>query len=454
MAIGFNEVTMLDAPCSFTALLAAFAQPFTAPSFHNFRTLAVGAVLAPRSRTITGILRAAGDFANKHYTSYHRFLSHAAWDAWSLSRILAGLVLSLVSGVVTLVVDDTTTRRWGPRVYGKSCHRDAVRSSQTYTVHCYGHKWVVLSVLVQLPFCSRPWALPVMSNLYLSRSVCSDQKRYRTLIDLACIGLYKLRRWFPTRRFIVVGDGGYASVAFANSCKRLEMNLISRLRKDTVLYEPPPPRKIGQRGRPPKKGKRMPSFAELRESPDAQWNETEVAWYGGTRHTVRWLTGTGFRYAPGESAVQVRWVLVDGEGKAGWECFFSTDLEFDGQKLIESYVQRWSLEVTFEEVRAHLGLETCRNWAEKSIRRSLPCLFGLFSLITIWYSRVCLEGLSEVRQDPWYRKTEPTFSDALVALRKHLWARLIFDGCTSKTGSYEIPPHIHHLICDRLAWSA
>lgn len=454
-----KEAALLSSTPHLRALLVAFAPAFTAPSFENFCVVALGAILAQGRRTITEIIRAAGDLAaTRHFTTYHRFLSRATWNALTLAQVLAHQVLLLlpVDAPVLLAVDDTTERRWGPKVHGKGCHRDAIRSSQKRVIHCFGHKWVVLAVLVKFPFCANPWALPIAAMLY--RSVKADQaegKRHRTLCDWARSMLSLTRRWFPRRKFVVLGDGGYSSVRFANQCKALAMTLVGKIRKDTVLYDPPPPRRKGQRGRPRKKGERLPSPSQVAANEETNWTEGEVQWYGGKRKRVRWTTGVGHRHAPHEELIEVRWVYVqDPSGRTRDECFFSTDITMDPRAIVELYVARWPLETTFEETRAHLGLETSRNWCRSSVERTVPCLLGLFSLIAVWYFRYHNGNPPPPAQDPWYEKPHPTFSDAIVALRQHLWAIRIFIKSDPNEYSRKIDTRFLGYIAQRLGRSA
>jgi len=431
-------------------LLRAFAPLFTRPTFLTFSTLAKGAVLAHGRRTVTGIIRAAGEMAGKSYPTYHRFLSAVNWDEWRAFRILMGLVLSVVSGPVVLLVDETTVRRWGPKVWAKGCHRDAVRSSHKNIVYCFGHKWVTLSVAVKFPFAKRCWALPVGSLLYQSKKLCEG--RYRTSYDLIKILLYKTVRCFPDREFILVGDGGFSSCEFTSWCSALGCELISRLRVDSALYDKPPARKPGQRGRPRKRGQRQMSFQDrFAGKSDETWNEGEVAWYEGKTKPLKWMTGTALRYAPNISLPLVRWVLVSEPSSDKWECFYSTNPNRSARSIIEHYVLRWSIEVTFQEAREQLGLETAKNWCRNSVSRTVPAIFSLFTIVSLCYQRICEQETPRLRRDPWYPKTEPTFSDALVAVRKTLWARIISHAPRDQRQHVKIDRQHWEFISERLS---
>lgn len=361
------------------------------------------------------------------------------------------LVLLLVpTGAVRLMVDDTTCRRWGPKVFEKGCHRDAVRSTHSHTILCFGHKWVTLSVLVTLPFTRRPWSLPISALLYMKRR--PEKRRHRTLEDLAKILIYRTVRRFPNRVFEVIGDGGYASNEFSNGCHLLGAELTSRMRIDSVLYDAPEPRTKGQRGRPAKKGKRQPAFKDrVAKAEEKDWEHGKVAWYAGTEKSVRWLTGLGLRYKPKTTLPMIRWVLVQDIETGRWECFFSTDTTAFPKVIVEAYVTRWAIEVTYQEVREHLGLETSKNWCQNSVERTVPCLLGLFTLVTVCFERICRTSKPQPRQNAWYQKAELTFSDAIMAVRKMLWARLIFHDSPDTDGIMKISKLRWQFLSERLS---
>lgn len=449
---------MLGSIPALAVLLETFRPCFTAPSYQNFRLLIAGAVLAQGRRTVTEMLRVTAFLGpQKHFSSYHRFWSRARWSSLHLARILTGLVVGLVAPGTPLLVagDDTTERRSGSKVYGVGCHRDAVRSTQAVLTFCFGHKWVVLAILVQLPFSSRPWALPVLCLLYRSKKEDEARhRRHRTLEALMVLGLRLIRRWMPSREINFVGDGAYGSVRLENDARRLGIHVITRMRRDAVLYAKAPARRKGQRGRPRKVGRRLSSPDKVAARGSKAWTQQLVEWYGGQLREVRWITGTGYRTTAGQLPVEVRWVLVDDLGTGRRECFSSTNVGHTAQQIIELYVLRWYIETTFQEARRHLGLESTRNWVRNSVERTVPCLFGLFSLVTVWYVQH-LDGQAPTpERASWYTKPEATFTDALAALRRSLWAGRIFLKSTPNAQAVEIPRPLLEHICDQLARSA
>jgi hypothetical protein len=439
-------------------ILWIFAPTFTTPTFENVLVLFVGAVMSPKDRTVSGMLRAAGFLATKQFTTYHRVFSQRKWNLLLLAFLLACLVIALIppDQPVVCAVDDTTVRRWGKKVYGKGRHRDPVRSTRKQVVHCLGHKWVVIAVLVPMPFTDRLWALPILPLLYRPEGEeKAEGKRHCTCIDWARKGSAWLLRKFPTRHFILIGDGGYNSLVFALWCSihQDRITLVSRFHKNAALYASPPSGKKGKRGPKPKKGKRLLSPQQEADDPRRRWTKAKVAWYHQSVKDVELIWKTALWYHPGHDPVRIRWVFVrytNEKGKLEEECFFSTDPKMRPKQMVEHYVTRWNIETTFEEARAHLGLETLENYCENAVKRSVPALLGLFSIIAIWFRRKWQLAPPKLQTAPWYRKTEPTFSDALVAIRLDLLDHTFFSDPLLRAGLQLIPPPFRDFFIQRL----
>ena len=450
---------MLSFSQSLHEIVWVFAPAFTVPTFQNVLVLFVGAITSPRDRTVSGMLRAAGFLARKQFSTYHRVLSHRKWNVLLLAFLLASMVIALIplDQPVVCAVDDTTVRRWGRKVYGKACHRDPVRSTHKKVVHCFGHKWVVLAILVPMPFTKRLWALPVLPLLYRPKEQEeAEGKHHNTCIDWARKGSAWLIRKFPTRHFILIGDGGYSSLVFALWCSQLKdrITLVSRFYKDAALYAPPPPRRKGQRGRPPKKGKRLLCPQQEADVPHRVWTKAKVAWYNQSVKEVELIWKTALWYQAGHDPVRIRWVFVkyrDEKNKLKEECFFSTNPKMRPKRVVEHYVTRWNIETTFEEVRAHLGLETLENHCENAVKRSVPTLLALFSIIAIWFRKQWQMEKPKLQTAPWYRKTEPTFSDALVAIRMDLLHHTFFSQPPYSVGLNLIPAPLRNFFIQRFS---
>lgn len=449
---------MLYLPSSLDAIFAGFCECFTQPTSRRMCVLLVGAILARGRRTITGILRAAGHLAEGHFSTYHRVLSRAPWSSWKLSDVLATLVIAhFAPGVeIPVAVDETTDRHRGPRVYGTGFHRDAVRSSRSRKVFSCGHQWVVLAIVVQFPFARQPWSLPVMTALYRNKKTCKAQGcRHKTHHHIARQMLASMIRRFPDRTFVLMGDGAYATAELAKFCSRHGHPLISRFRFDAAMYELPPQPKPQQRGRRRVKGERLDSPQQAAARENAAWRTVTVDWYGGVRRKVRVISATGLWYNRRRIPVVVRWVHVrDDQGCHRDECLFSTDARMSPQQIVSLYTLRWSIEVTFEEVRAHLGFETTRQRVRNSVMRMAPSLLGLYSVVSLAFARQAAHHRVAPVTTAWYRKEDITFTDAIIHLRRQLLRETVFCASPYRTKFEKIPPAIRTFIIDQLTAAA
>jgi DDE superfamily endonuclease len=444
-----------DLPSEAAALLLALQPVFTQPTWRRFSLLMAAALLTTGRRTVANLLRGAGPLARGHRTSYQRVLSAATWSGLRLACGLCGFVLARLvpDGRVNLVGDDTVDGHPGRRVYGKARHRDPVRSSHSYTAWRYGHKWVVLAVLVRLPFATRPWALPVLVDLY--RSEEDDRRRgrpHRTPAQLMCRLLRLALLRFPGRQFLFVGDAGYGTHEVARFCHRhrARLALVSKLHPDANLYEPPPP--YAGKGRPRVKGGRLPKPRQAVEA-RRRFRRVTVGWYGGGTRQVSIAEGAGHWYKAGRGLVPVRWVFVrDRSGTHRDEYFFTTDLALGPRGVIGHYTGRWNIETTFEELRAHLGLETTRGWCRATVLRAAPCLFGLYSVVALLF--VALPQGKRSGAVAWPGKEGTTFSDALAAVRRWLWAEWVFPQAEGGAAVEQLPEPLRELILSALAPAA
>jgi DDE superfamily endonuclease len=411
-------------PETILLVLAPLAPLFSQRVWLHAQVLLLGALLTPGGRTVTAALRAMGLATERHFTNYHRVLNRASWSALRGSQILLGLLITFLVPVgATLVfgADDTVERRSGRQIRAKGCYRDAVRSSQKHVIHCFGLKWVSIMLLVPVPWSRRVWALPFLTALCWPVGQ-STRRRHKTSVDWVRQMMKQVRRWLPGRRLVLVVDGGFAVVSLALACVNNHVTMVSRLRWDAALYHPPEPQPPGKRGRKPAKGKRQRSLQGWAERSDTSWATVEVDWYRGERKQLWVFSRTALWCTPCLPPVAIRYVLVaDPEGKLRIEAFFCTDLEATPIDVLQWAVMRWSVEVTFEEARAHLGLETQRQWSALAIARTTPVLLGLFSIVTVLALRLSHERLILVEATAWYHKPEPIFVDCLALVRRHLW---------------------------------
>jgi hypothetical protein len=436
-------------------LIQVLAPSFTNPTSHRFCALLVSAIVTTGRRTVANLLRTLRHLAQGHPTDYRRVLSRAPWSGLALGCTLARLILDrfIPTGPVMLVGDDTVDGHPGKTVYGKARHRDPVRSSHSFTAWRYGHKWVVLAILVKLPFAKRPWALPILIDLY--RSAEDDQKRnrpHRTPAQIMCVLLRLLLIRFPTRTFVFAGDAGYGTHEVTRFCQRHHdrLSLVSKFHPNANLFEPPPPYR--GKGRPRVKGKELPKPRQV-VATTPTLTPLEVGWYGGGTRHVATVGGTGQWYKSGHGLVPVRWVFVrDQTGTHREEYFFTTDLTLTASDIIGIYCGRWNIETTFQECRSCLGLETTCGRVKNTILRAAPCLLGLYGLVAILFD--ALPAAKRSGGVSWSGKAAVTFSDALAAVRRWLWAEALLPQAGDPTAIQKLPPPIQELILTTLAPAA
>jgi hypothetical protein len=257
-------------------------------------------------------------------------------------------------------------------------------------------------------------------------------KRHKTTARIAQQLVLVVRRWLPTIPIKVIGDGAYSVIELGLTCVKQRMSLIAPLRLDARLFAPPPPPAPHRLGRPPVVGKRLPKVSTVLHDPKMAGETITVTCYGGAKRKLEVITGTALWYSTGTDPLPIRWVLTrDPEGKREPKAYFSTDPTQSAAAIVEDFVKRWPIEVTFEESRAHLGVETQRQWSDLAIERSTPCLFGLYSLIVLLGLALHPDGALPVQQAAWYPKTQATFSDVLATVRWHVWGASTFQTSAS-----------------------
>jgi DDE superfamily endonuclease len=313
-------------PPKMVQVLAPFAPLFSKCVWQHAQLLLMGAILAPGRRTVGSALRAMGLDHEKRFHRYHRVLSPARWSSLEASRILLGLLLEAFVGEGPLIlgVDETLERRWGKKISARGIYRDPVRSTHEEFVKSSGLRWVCVMLLVEVPWVSRVWALPFLSALAPSERYAAKQgRRHKKITEWAWQLLLVVRRWYPHRKMVAVADRAYASLKLLDRCRKLRnpITFITRLRLDAALYEPAPPRRPHQIGRPRMKGERLPNLSVVAEDPATLWKSTKIAnWYGSGEHSVEVASQTAVWYSTGLFAVPVRWVLIrdpEGEFKVG-----------------------------------------------------------------------------------------------------------------------------------------
>ena len=446
-------------PTRFAAVILAFAPLFLQRSWRHAEVLLTGAILAPGQRTVTSILRITGLARERRFVNYHRVLNRAAWCPRVASRILLGLLVAAFApkGPVVLGVDDTIERRRGKRIAAKGIYRDPVRSSHGHFVKASGLRWLSLMLLAPVPWAQRVWALPFLTALAPSERYCQQRgRRHKKLTDWGRQLVAQARRWLPGRELVVVADSAFAALEFLAAVSRRGVACVTRLRLDAALYDPAPPRLPGAIGRPRTKGKRLPTLAAVLADPATAWQRVTVpGWYGGGERTIEISTSTAVWRHSGMPIVPIQWVLIrDPAGQFDPQALLCTDPAQDPVQVLRWFVQRWQVEVTFREVRDHLGVETQRQWSDLAIARTTPCLLGLFSLVTLLGKQLTPHARRATATSAWYRKQHPTFSDTLAAVRRQIWREQGFVTSRRAANMQKLRPALHNAITYALCHTA
>ena len=451
---------MFTLPDAYSTLIWRFARVFSARVWRHAQVLLVGAILAPGKRTVTSALRVMGLSDEEHFQNYHRVLSRAVWSNVEVSRVLLMLLLDIFvpQGPVVMGIDETIERRRGAKIKAKGIYRDPVRSSRSHFVKASGLRWLSVMLLVPIPWAKRVWALPFLTALAPSERYYEGKPRgHKKLTDWARQVLLQVRRWLPERALVVVADSSYAAILLLERLRRLPnpICMVTRLRLDAALYKPAPPRNPGTPGRPRLKGARLPRLEQVLQDPQTTWKKVTIRdWYGEKQRQVEIASRTAVWYHSGKPPLPIRWVLIrDPKGEFRSQALLCTDPHVDPVQIVKWFVMRWQLEVTFQEVRAHLGVETQRQWSDWAIARTTPALLGLFSLVTLLAHRSTRRGKLPIRQAAWYAKPLPTFSDALAVVRHQLWQALSFHTSVPEADMQKVPRVLLERFTDALCYA-
>ena len=426
------------------SVLGEFESAFSQPTWSKIQVLLIGTLLARGRRTVTAALRQMGLCDASNFSLYHHVLNRAQWSALALSRRLLLLLVRtfiVAGGELTFVIDETLERRWGRRIILRGHYRDPLASSQQRSVAVSGLRWIVLTLVITPPWTQRPWALPVLSTPAPTPEVSQRLgRRHKTVPQRARQRILVVRRWLPGVELTIIGDQTYSVHELGGACARRGVRLLAPLRLDAALYTPAPPRLPGTNGRPRVKGKRLPQLKQVLQEAHTSWHRVRVCWYNGRRRELDVTSGTAVWYRIGQPVLPVRWVIArDPRGQLEPRAYFSTCPSDRPRDLVRRFVRRWTSETTFEESRAHLGLETQRQWSDQAIARTTPCLFGLYSVVVLLAQALHPDGKVPVRRAAWYHKSQATFGDVLAVVRQHVWGTLSYSTSAHDPDLVEIP---------------
>jgi hypothetical protein len=398
----------------FAHLVQHIALGMTLPSLQNLVIVLTGWLFAPR-RTVTAMLVAAGAVGTKHHSAFHRLFASACWSLDLLGLGLFGLVQPWLDGeVVKLTVDDTLARKRGLKVFGAGMHHDPLLSTRKKAVLNWGHSWVVLAVVVRLPFCpDRVFSLPLLFRLYINKQTAGRHRStYRTRPELAVQILQRLCSRYPERRFHLLADSTYGGQSVLRALPS-NCDLTSRMPLDARLYEPPPPRRAGSNGRPRRRGARLPTPAQMLAQ---RARRVSLDLYG-RRGRVRLVDTVARWHNAPERPLKV--VVVEPlSGGRPTQAFYSPRFDQTAEQVLTDYSCRWSIEEAFQGSKTHLGFEEPQGWTRYAVQRTAPLAMLLYSLVVVWFAR---DGhrTYQLPHRPWHRrKANPSFADMLATLKR------------------------------------
>ncbi len=435
----------MELTASFSDLLHQFAPVFTAPTYQTFVAIVTGWVLSQRHRFITEVIFSGGNVGNGHWSRFHRFFSHAAWDIDTFSMALAKLAMTVLApgAILHWAVDDTLCRKRGLTLYGAGMHYDPLISSRSKALVSWGHDWVVLSLLVVHPFWAptKVFALPIAARLYINRQGLTKGKKskgksakaktstqakakakaktdpdHRTRPELALELIRLVARWFPDDQVLMLGDSAYGGRSVLSHLPS-NVHLISRVHPEGALYEPAPPKIKGTRGPARKKGDRLPGMAEWAEDPEQPWTRLDFNRFG-LHASLSVKTKQALYYKSGRDRLLTIVLVRDLQGKRPDQMFYCTDLDRTAEEILSAYAGRWAIECTFEYCKQFLGLEDPANRLPKAVERTAPMALFIYTIVVVWFHRTGHESLRFPFR-PWYsKKEEPSFADMLTTLRR------------------------------------
>lgn len=421
---------MPNLPSAIMSLLSDFSQIFSKSVEQKFFKLLEAHILSKNVRTVTELLKCLDMRNAKNFSVYHDFFNKNKWSALEAAKILFKKINSLLpeNEEIQIAIDTTIERRKGPKIKSLNIQRDAVRSSKSRKILVPGLLWLVCTVQIKLLGTNKIWALPFLCILIPPERPLSSSKnkkdnekklkKHKTLNDWASQVVKLIRKWVgKDKKISITADSAFATYILANTCIDCKINLTSRMRLDARTFQFPV---ANQAGRINLVGSRIPTFNEMLSDSSIKWHKSKVDWYKGQKKTIEFITGTSLWYGYGIRPVPIKWILIKGSEGCEPTVLFSLDLEATMEKILLIYINRWPIEVTFEELRRHLGMETQRQWSDKAIDRQTPCIIASFSILVLIALELQKEDVDKIpiQTSAWYPKNQITFSDLLTYIRK------------------------------------
>lgn len=398
-----------------------FRPALTKPGYRNALVVFVGWVRTAGLHAVTEALVVTDVARRLHHERFHRFFSRGTWSPDEFGRLLfTRIVMRLAAGrPIVVALDDTLAPKKGRDVFGGSVHLDAVRSTKSVRVFAFGHVWVVLSVVIRVPFSSRPWALPVLFRLYRGKKDCASKRHvYRTKNELGRELMELVATWAQGYDVHVVADQAYCCAAIMRRLPS-SVTLFGAMRLNAALTAPPLPRQRDRAGRPPIRGERLPSPEELAQNNRVPWKRFHADLYG-RRRMVRYkaIEAQWYRAFSGK-LLRVVVVRVDAELT---RVFLCTDPTVSVATILETYALRWPLEVTFRDLKQLLGFADSSARKREAVERVAPFVGLVFTTLVLWAAEGAWRAdVASPPIRPWYRhKKGLSFADILRAAQRTL----------------------------------
>ncbi|HEU5182921.1 MAG TPA: transposase [Gemmatimonadaceae bacterium] len=405
------------------ACVEVFRPALTRPGYENALVVFVGWVRATGRRAITEALLAADVAARRHHERFHRFFSRGAWSPDALGQLLFLRLLtwSSVSSSVHVVLDDTLTPKKGAHVFGIGSHLDAVRSTRRFRVFSFGHIWVVVSVVVRVPFSRRPWAIPVLFRLYRNKAECERKgDPYRKKTQLGRELVEQVAQWAGGRRIHLATDVAYCNDTLIRGLPST-VTVFGAMRPDAVLTALPPRQRRRGPGRRRLRGRVLPKPDALARSERHPWQKCRAQLYGRERTVSFKTVDAQWYHVCGAQLVRVVVVRVDG-GTLDIRVFMCTDPSIDVRTILETYADRWALEVAFRDLKQELGFADSSARKRAAVERTAPFVGYVYSTLVVWYAEGAWESAdAKPPMRPWYRhKRGRSFADIVRTARRAL----------------------------------
>jgi hypothetical protein len=420
------------------AIILNFSPVFTQPTTQIFINLITGWILCTCRRTITGIIPFANPKNKRPHDAYHRLFPKSRWLPAQLWKLLAQMLIKMFypAGTVWMDMDDTIFHRTGQKVDGAGWWRDAIRSTASHVVHCWGLNLVVLTLRIIPPWGGEPLGLPINMRLH--------RKNGPGLIELAKQILVEVKSWFPERQFMMGADGFYATLA---GCGAAYTHLISRMRRDAAIYALPGKERKHRRGPKRKKGNRLGTPTQI-ASRVKSWRRVKTCERGKTKYRLVYAKVVLWYKVSHTPVLLV--ISRDPMGEEQDDFFFTTDLKLTAAEVVGGFAGRWSIEDTFKNTKQLLGSEEPQTWKGQGPERAAVISLWLYSVVWAWYIKYGY-GKTSLPIIPWYStKTSPSFQDALATLRRTLWRKRII----IMFGNHTVPARIIEFFIDAVASAA